>query len=358
MAAHAPDLLPSWGDSPSRSAILDFLCRIAGRHSPDYLPTEERIAVFDSDGTFWCEMPRTVEGHFVDARLRTLVPKRPRWRSSEPKRSALLGGWESVSALGSRAVAELMMATHVGLTTEEFAARVRDWLSTTTHPGLGVPYTRCVYQPMRELLGLLREHDFASYLVSGGAVEFTRVFAGEALGIPPQRVIGSTTRTHFEIRHGVPRLVRDPVVDLFDDRAAKAEVIDRTIGRRPVLCVGNADGDREMLLWTTSGRTDGRLALGVLVHHTDSEREFEYDRETLSNGHLSRCLDEAESRGWVVVDMRCDWSTIFPEDPERGAIVQVDPRPEPEQAPGRSPLPGLESHLPIYESPPDTHERG
>lgn len=353
MAVDPPALLPSWRESPARAAILDFLFRVTWRHSPEYLPAEERIAVFDCDGTLWCERPRTVEGHFVDSRLRRLVPRLPGWKSSTPGRSTLVGTWEKVNALGPRAVAELMMATHVGLSTEEFVASVRDWLSTTMHPDRGVPYTHCVYQPMGELLWLLREQGFTSYLVSGGSVEFTRVFAAEALGFPPERVIGSTIRTHFEMRDGVPRLVRDPVVDLFDDRSAKAAVIERSIGRRPVLCVGNSDGDREMLLWTTCRRADGRLALGVVVHHTDGEREFEYDSETIPTGHLSHGLKEAEDRGWKVVDMRRDWSSIFPGNVNDESIVRADWRLDFDPPRERGQQPGLDPDLDPKQSLPE-----
>ncbi|HEX6041527.1 HAD family hydrolase [Longimicrobium sp.] len=304
--------LPSWNAGPARDAILEFVVRVTERGSEDFVPREERVAVFDNDGTLWCEMPVPVQAFFVDGRLRALAPDHPEWRDREPFRSALARDREALARQGDQAVAELAMATHAGMTTDEFDGIVRQWLATARHPGLRVPHTRAVYQPMLELLGLLRAWGFATFIVSGGGVEFMRVFAGDVYGVPPQQVIGSTIRTHFEERGQVPVLVRDPRIEFVDDGAGKPVAIHRAIGRRPIACFGNSDGDREMLLWTTAGRTDGHPSLGVIVHHTDAAREFGYDRDPVPSGRLDRALDEAPGHGWIVVDMRVDWRDIFP----------------------------------------------
>ncbi|HEX6041531.1 HAD family hydrolase [Longimicrobium sp.] len=311
-AAELAGTLPSWRPGPARDAILDFVARVTAWGEPAYVPAEERIAVFDNDGTLWCETPAPVQAFFVDARLRALVRDHPEWRTTEPFRSALAGNLRAVASQGEKAVAELTMATHAGMTTEEFEALVRDWLARARHPELGVPHTGAVFQPMLEVLRLLRWTGFATYIVSGGGVEFMRVFAQDVYGVPPHQVIGSTIRTHFEVRAGVPVLVRDPSPDFLEDGPGKPVAIHRSIGRRPLVCFGNADGDREMLMWTTVGRTDGRDALGVIVHHTDAAREWGYDPQQVPGSRLDRALAEAPGYGWVVADMRLDWKTVFP----------------------------------------------
>jgi phosphoserine phosphatase len=309
------DPLPSWNASRARTAILDFVARVTERGGFGYVPPADRIAVFDNDGTLWCEMPRPVQAAFATDRLRTLVAENPEWRETEPYRSALAEDAEALRAQGPSAIAKLATATHAGMTTDEFSEIVRTWLATSRHPQLGLPYTQAVYQPMLELLALLRASGFSTYIVSGGGAEFMRVFAEHVYGIPPDQVIGSTIRTHFEERGGFPMLVRDPSVEVLDDGVQKPVAIEKFIGRRPLVCFGNSDGDREMLLWTTVGRKDAYRGLGMLVHHTDNEREYRYDREPLSSGHLSRALDEAPQRGWVVIDMKADWRAVFPSRP-------------------------------------------
>jgi hypothetical protein len=309
--------LPSWNPGSARDAILDFVARVTEEGGPDHVPRDERVAVFDNDGTLWCEMPVPVQAAFIGARVRALAPRHPEWKHTEPFRSMLSGDTHALAAQGEKGVAALTMATHAGMTTDEFQAIVREWIGSARHPGLGMPYTHAVYQPMLEVLRLLRARGFATFIVSGGGVEFIRVFAQHVYGVPPHQVIGSTIRTHFETRDGVPVLVRDPAVDFVDDKEGKPVGINRYIGRRPIACFGNSDGDREMLTWTTLGRTDGRPSLGVIVHHTDGGREFRYDREHVPSGRLDRALDEAPANHWMLVDMAADWKTVFP--PAAGA---------------------------------------
>jgi len=311
------DPLPSWNEGPAKQSILDFVKQVTSAGTADFVPESHRIAVFDNDGTLWCEMPVPVQAAFSDDRLKVLAPQHPEWKITEPFRSQLAGDMQGVMATGMEGILQLMSATHAGMTTDEFTQIVRSWLATATHPRLGRLYTEVVYQPMLEVLTYLRSHGFSTFIVSGGGVEFIRVFAEEVYGIPPDQVIGSTIKTHFEMRNGLPVLVRDPKLDFFDDKAGKPVAIHKGIGRRPIACFGNSDGDREMLMWTTLGRTDGLPSFGLIVHHTDGEREFAYDRQRVLSGQLDKGLDEAPVYGWVLADMKRDWKTMFAETSKR-----------------------------------------
>jgi len=305
------DPLPSWNEGPTKQSILHFVARVTTSDAPDFVPDNQRIAVFDNDGTLWCEMPAPVQFFFASDRLVALAPQHPEWRTTEPFKSQLAGDVKGVLATGMEGILKLMAATHAGMTTDEFLQTVRDWLSTAKHPKLGVPYTKVVYQPMLEVLGYLRLNGFSTYIVSGGGVDFMRVFAEEVYGVPPEQVVGSSIKTHFEMRGGKPVLVREPALDFFDDKAGKPVAINKYIGRRPIACFGNSDGDREMLMWTTIGRPDGLPSFGLLVHHTDGDREFAYDRQHVLSGQLDKGLDEAPGYGWVLADMKRDWKTVW-----------------------------------------------
>jgi len=306
------DPLPSWNDGSAKEAIIDFVARVTTEGGADFVSENERIAVFDNDGTLWCEMPVPVQALFVNDRLKALAPQHPEWKTTEPFKSMLAGDMKGVMAQGIKGIEQLAVATHAGMTTDEFNQIVRDWLSTAKHPKLNQPYTSVVYQPMLELLGFLRSRGFTTFIVSGGGADFMRVFAEEVYGVPPHQVIGSTIKTHFEMRGDSPVLLRDPDMDFFDDKAGKPVSINKYIGRRPIACFGNSDGDREMLMWTTLGRSDSLPSFGMIIHHTDGEREFAYDRQHVLSGQLDKGLDEAPGYGWVLVDMKRDWKVIFP----------------------------------------------
>ena len=306
------DPLPSWNEGKVKDAIIDFAVRTSTAGSGDYVPVNERIAVFDNDGTLWCEMPVPVQAFFVNDRLKALAPQHPEWQRTEPFKSMLAGDIKTAMATGIKGLAELGMATHSGMTTDEFVATVRDWLSTARHPKLNRLFTEAIYQPMLEVLAFLRARGFTTFIVSGGGAEFMRVFAEDVYGVPMHQVIGSTIKTHFEVRRGKPFLLREPVLDFFDDKAGKPVNINKYIGRRPIACFGNSDGDREMLIWTTIGRQDARPSFGMLVHHTDAEREFAYDRQHVLSGQLDKALNEAERNGWILADMKNDWNAVFP----------------------------------------------
>lgn len=301
------EVLPSWKDGPVREAITGWVERVTAA-GPEQVPAGERIAVFDNDGTLWSEQPVYFQALFAFDRVKVLAPQHPEWRDEEPFASVLKGDLKAALAGGEKALIELVMATHAGMSTEEFERVVADWIGRAVHPQTGKPLTAMVYQPMLEMLSYLRAHGFKTFIVSGGGIEFMRPWAEKVYGIPPEQVIGSSIRTRYEVHDGQPRLVRLPEVSFIDDKAGKPVGIHQHIGRRPLVAFGNSDGDYPMLEWTTSGKGP---RLGVLIRHDDAEREFAYDRES-AVGRLDKALTEAPARGWVVVSMKNDWSVVHP----------------------------------------------
>ena len=301
------DPLPSWNEGPAKKSIVDFVAKVTKDGGKQFVPAAERIAVFDNDGTLWSEQPMYVQLAFALDRVRALAPKHPEWKEQQPFKAALEGDTKALAAAGERGLVELMMATHAGMTTDEFEDIVKDWLATAKHPRFKKPYTELVYRPMIELLAYLRASGIKTYIVSGGGIEFMRPWADQVYGIPPEQVVGSSIKLKYELREGKPVLLRLPGLEFIDDKAGKPVGIQKFIGRRPIMAFGNSDGDFEMLEWTTSG-TGSRF--GLIVHHTDTEREYAYDRKS-PFGRLDRALDEAPKRGWTVVDMKKDWKRIF-----------------------------------------------
>jgi phosphoserine phosphatase len=298
--------IPSWNDSLAKRAILDFVAQVTTEASSTFVPPADRIAVFDNDGTLWCEYPMYVQAFFVFDRIKALAPQHPEWQTQEPFASVLKGDLKAALAGGEPALVELVMATHAGMTTDEFTAIVKDWLATAKHPTTQKLFTEMVYQPMVELLDYLRSHHFKTFIVSGGGVEFMRPWAEQVYGIPPEQVIGSSIKTRFELRDGQPVIVRLPELFFFDDKEGKPAAIQHYIGRRPIAAFGNSDGDLQMLQWATTGPG---ASLGLIVRHTDGAREFAYDKSAM--GSLQQALLEAPQRGWVVVDMQTAWNPIF-----------------------------------------------
>jgi len=307
-SSFAADPLPSWKDTAPKKAIVTFVEQVTREGSPTFVPVAERIATFDNDGTLWAEQPIYFQLAFALDRVKALAPQHPEWKAKEPFASLLKGDVKAALAGGEKTILEIVMATHAGMTTEEFEQIVRGWVASAKHPKTGRLYTEMVYQPMLELLDFLRANGFKTFIVSGGGIEFMRPWTEKVYGIPPEQVVGSSIKTKFEMRKGKPVLVRLPEINFIDDKAGKPIGINSHIGRRPIAAFGNSDGDLQMLQWTTAG-SGARLAL--LVHHTDSQREWAYDR-TSSIGHLDKALDEAQARGWTVVDMKDDWNIIYP----------------------------------------------
>jgi phosphoglycolate phosphatase-like HAD superfamily hydrolase len=304
----AGDPLPSWNDAVARRAIVSFVGRVTDERSPDYVPPARRVATFDHDGCLWAEQPVYFQFIFACDRVRDLAADHPEWRSREPFKSVLEGDLARLGSLDKASLAEIVEASHTGLTTDEFAEEVRAWLRKARHPVTGKRYDAMVYAPMLELLDYLRASGFKTFIVSGGGIDFLRVFAEEVYGIPPEQVVGSSVASEYRVVDGSPVIVKTPGLLFVDDHAGKPVGIDRHIGRRPIFAAGNSDGDFEMLEYTSAGEGP-RLAL--LVHHTDAEREWAYDR-TSHVGRLDRVLTEAAARGWVVVDMKRDWKRIWP----------------------------------------------
>jgi phosphoglycolate phosphatase-like HAD superfamily hydrolase len=307
-AAGAADL-PSWNEGAAKAAILDFVADVTAEGGPDFVPASERVATFDNDGTLWVEQPMYVQGVFAFDRLRALAPQHPEWQTQQPFKAALEGDRATLADAGERGLVALVMATHAGMTTGAFAAKVADWLATAQHPRFQRPYLRLVYQPMVELLGYLRANGFKTFIVSGGGVDFMRPWAEGAYGVPPEQVVGSSIKTGFELRDGEPVLVKLPEVEFVDDKAGKPVGIHRFIGRRPIAAFGNSDGDLQMLQWTTLGAPGRRF--GLIVRHDDAEREYAYDRDS-HVGRLDKALDAAPAAGWTVVSMKDDWREVFP----------------------------------------------
>jgi phosphoglycolate phosphatase-like HAD superfamily hydrolase len=305
----AQDQLPSWNDTAPKKAIVAFVERVTKQGAPDFVPPAERIATFDNDGTLWAEQPIYFQLAFALDRVKALASQHPEWRDTQPFKAVLEGDHAALAAAGEKGLLEIVAATHAGMTTEEFAKIVADWLAIARHPRFNRPYTDFVYQPMLELLAYLRANGFKTFIVSGGGIEFMRVFADRVYGIPPEQVVGSSGVTKFQMGpDGKPVLTKEPKVEFIDDGPGKPVGINRFIGRRPVLAFGNSDGDQQMLQWTAAG--SGARFMG-LVHHTDGEREWAYDRNS-HIGRLDKALDEASQRGWTIVSMKSDWNRVFP----------------------------------------------
>jgi phosphoglycolate phosphatase-like HAD superfamily hydrolase len=303
------DPLPSWNDGSAKAAIVEFVERVASEGSADSVVPAERIAVFDNDGTLWSEQPAYFQLLFAIDRVRELAPQHPEWRTTQPFKAVLDNDMAALAASGEKGLVELVMATHAGMTSADFDRIVRRWITTARHPTTGRLYSEMVYQPMLEVLDYLRDNGFKTYIVSGGGIEFMRVFAEEVYGIPPEQVIGSSIKTEFEMTASGPVIRRLPELDFFNDKAGKPAAIHKFIGRRPIAAFGNSDGDLQMLQWTAAGE-GARLC--AIVHHTDAEREWAYDRES-HIGRLDEALGEARESGWTIFDMKRDWRVIYPQ---------------------------------------------
>lgn len=306
--AQAVDALPSWNDGAAKKSIIEFVEKVTKQDSPEMVPITERIAVFDNDGTLWAEQPIPFQLAFALDRVKALAPKHPEWKTEEPYASLLRGDVKGALAAGEPAIFKIIVATHTGITTEEFHKIVTDWIATAKHPKTKRLYTEMAYQPMVELLTYLRMNGFKTFIVSGGGVEFMRTFAEKTYGIPPEQVVGSSGKLKFVLRDGTPTLMKLPELNFLDDKGGKPISIQTLIGRHPIAAFGNSDGDLEMLQWTTVG---SRASFALIVHHTDAAREWAYDRKA-GLGRLDKALDEAQAKGWTVVNMKDDWNHIFP----------------------------------------------
>ena len=305
------DPLPSWNEGAAKQAIGEFVAKVIKPDSPDFVPITERIAVFDNDGTLWSEQPMSFQFLFALDRVKALAPQHPEWKTEEPFASLLKGDVKGVLLGGNRAMLEIVMATHAGMTIEEFEKIVTNWITTARHPKTGRLYTEMVYQPMVQLLTYLRANGFKTFIVGGEGIEFMRPWMERVYGIPPEQVVGRSIKTKLELRDGKPVLVRLGELNFGDDKNSKPVSIHLHIGRRPIAAFGNSGEDLEMLQWTTAGSGE---RFGLIVHHTDAVREWAYDR-TSSIGKLDTTWDEAKTKNWTIVDMKTDWKNIFSFEP-------------------------------------------
>jgi hypothetical protein len=322
--AQAADPLPSWNDGRAKKAIVEFVTKVTTADSPDFVPVPQRIAVFDNDGTLWCEQPVPVQLYFALDRVKALASEHPEWKENEPFASLLKGDLKTALAGGDYAILELIMATHTGMTAEEFEKIVKDWIATAKHPKTDRLFTEMVYQPMLELLSYLRANGFKTFIVSGGGIEFMRAWTEKIYGIPPEQIIGSSIKTKFEMRDRKPVLMRLPALNFNDDKDGKPVAINQHIGRRPIAAFGNSVGDQQMLEYTQGG---GGLRFELLVLHDDVEREYAYGPARglpdVKLGAFTPALDEhAKKDGWTVVSMKDDWKTVFPN--AQSAITAID----------------------------------
>ena len=305
--AIAQDPLPSWRESVAKQRIMSFVSAVSDKSSPNYVPTEDRIAAFDNDGTLWSEKPLYFQLQFAIDRVKALADKHPEWKTKQPFQAILEDDRKALLKAGKEGLLQVIAETHSGMTEAEFRKTVEEWIASAKHPRFKRAYTQLTYQPMREVMAYLRSHGFKIFIVSGGGLSFLRPWAPKVYGVPEEQIIGSSIKTKFEIRDGTPVLVRQAEIFFIDDEDGKPVGIHTFIGRRPIAAFGNSDGDLQMLQWTAAGEGS---SLKVLIKHTDDEREWAYDRDS-PVGRLDKALDEAQDRGWTVVDMKNDWNVIY-----------------------------------------------
>jgi phosphoglycolate phosphatase-like HAD superfamily hydrolase len=309
VAQTTADSLPSWNDGAAKRSIIDFVARVTAPGGANFVPADQRIAVFDNDGTLWCERPNYAQAMFALDRIRAMAPQHPDWKTTQPFKAVLDKDSKALLGMDEKGIAKIVAATHAGMTEDDFAIVVGDWMAKARHPRFNRPYDSLVYQPMLELLAYLRANGFKTFIVSGGGVDFMRPWVEKVYGIPPEQVVGSSLAVKLkDSGDGKPVLVKEAKVEFIDDGPGKPVGINRFIGRRPIFAFGNSDGDRQMLEWTMAG--SGAHFAG-LIHHTDGLREYAYDRHS-TVGKLDKTLDEAVAKKWTIVDMRNDWKIVFP----------------------------------------------
>ena len=308
VAVENTDPLPSWNDGATKTAIIDYVTDVTKSESPNFIEIKDRIATFDNDGNLWSEQPAYFQLFFAMDRIKELAAEHPEWKDEQPYKAVLEDDMQELAKQGDHGLVKLVMSTHTGTTTEEFYAIVKEWTSKAKHPTKKVGYDKLVFQPMLELLQYLRANNFKTYIVSGGGVDFMRAFVTEIYGIPEEQILGSRVKTEYDYNNGNPVINRLPELEFNNDKAGKAINIQKIIGKKPVFSSGNSDGDLQMMQYTASNKLKSFM---LYVHHTDSVREWAYDRKS-SIGRLDKGLDEANEKGWTVIDMEKDWKVIFP----------------------------------------------
>ena len=303
------DPLPSWNESASKKAIIEFVSKTTKEGSPEFIPVADRIATFDNDGTLWSEQPMYFQLAFAMDQIKAMAPNYPEWKTTQPFKAVLENDVKTLVASGVDGLLEVLAVTHTGMTTEAFEKTVKEWMATATHPVSKKHYNEMIYQPMLELLKFLRDNGYKTFIVSGGGIDFMRPWIEETYGIPPYQVVGSSGKMKYEVVNGKPVIKKIAELTFNNDDDGKPIGIHQFIGKRPVFAAGNSDGDYQMLEWTTSAT--GYPRFGMFVHHTDAEREYAYDR-TSHIGKLDKGLNDAAKNNWTIVDMKNDWATIYP----------------------------------------------
>jgi phosphoglycolate phosphatase-like HAD superfamily hydrolase len=301
------DPLPSWKTGDTKASIIAFVEKVS-TPGPDFVPVEDRIATFDNDGNLWAEQPAYFQLFFAVDQVKAMAKDHPEWETEEPFKSVLNNDMEGLMASGEHGILELIMASHAGMPGETYKENVANWLQNTNHPRFDQPYNKMTYQPMLELLDYLRANEFTTFIVSGGGIDFMRVWATEAYGIPTHQIIGSSIDAKFEYIDGEAKIIKEPKINFIDDKAGKPVGIYNHIGKKPIFASGNSDGDLQMLQYTDS---NAYPSFQLYLHHTDADREWAYDRNS-HIGRLDKGLDEAMAKGWTVIDMKNDWKTVFP----------------------------------------------
>jgi len=310
----AADPLPSWNDGPAKQAILDFVKTTTDKSNSKFVPSEDRIATFDQDGTTWVEQPIYSQVLFMFDRVAELAPQHPEWKTKPPFKAIVTGDKEAMAKFTLKDIEVLAMATHTGMTTDAFQTIVKDWWAKAKHPRFDRPYSEMVYQPMLELMKYLRDNGYRTYIVTGGGQDFVRTYAQQVYGIPPEQIIGSALDTQYEYnKEGQGILMRDPKLLLNNNGVGKAEDIYLFIGKHPRAAFGNTEGDREMLEYT---HASGGASLEMLVLHDDATREYAYGPaqglpDTKVGTFTQALYDEAKAKGWTVISMKNDWKQIF-----------------------------------------------
>jgi len=302
------DPLPSWNDGATKEAILAYVNKVTTEGNDGFIPVSERVAVFDNDGNLWSEKPAYFQLFFAMDRIKALAPEHPEWETTQPYKSVLEDDMATLMSFGEHGLIQIVMATHGNNTVNEFEQIVSEWLATAKHPRFDRPYTELVYQPMLELINYMKANDFKNFIVSGGGIEFMRPWAEDVYGIPKDQVIGSSIKTKYDYNDGNPVIRRLPELNFIDDKEGKPEGINQYIGRKPAFASGNSDGDLQMMRWADSNKYP---SFQLYLHHTDSMREWAYDRKS-SVGRLDKGLDEANDKGWTVIDMQKDWKVVYP----------------------------------------------
>lgn len=302
------DPLPSWNEGETKAAIINYVLDVTNTDSENFINIPDRIATFDNDGNLWSEQPAYFQLFFVIDRIKMLADDHPEWKNTQPYKAVLENNMEELATHGEHGLIKLVLATHAGTTSAEFETLVKEWLANAKHPRFNKHYTELVYQPMLELINYLQENNFKTFIVSGGGIEFMRQWVEEAYGIPRDQVIGSSIKTEYDYNNGNPVIKRSAEIDFINDKEGKPEGINKFIGRKPVFSSGNSDGDLQMMRWAASNRLKSFM---LYVHHTDSIREWAYDRKS-KIGRLDKGLDEAKEQGWTVIDMKKDWKVIYP----------------------------------------------